>query len=102
MTIKCPKCEREFSADDFLGREICYKCSYSMKNVKWPDPTFLEDLPKCKICDNLLPKQKRKYCSDYCAKKGLDIKRKQYWTDNVSSDKVSWKDQGFSFRRQES
>lgn len=99
--VTCPKCGRGYSVNDFFGREICYKCCYTMKNVKWPDPKVLKDVILCEICGNCVPAHRRKYCTEYCAGQGLNKRRMKFWVNDLKDKENSWKKEGFDFRRQE-
>jgi hypothetical protein len=76
--------------EDFLGKEICYKCEYRRKKRE------IKAQLKCKICGGPLPIGRWSYCSKECAK---EAKRKhKYWTTKLVG-MYNWNVQTTCFQR---
>lgn len=71
MDIRCPCCGIYKDEGDFMGKDRCYKCILAEK---------LRNMPKtyrrCIICEETITTSRWTYCSEPCAKEGLDIRRK--------------------------
>lgn len=69
--MECPQCKADRDTKDFLGKSICYKCTYREK---------LKLMPKskkdrsCVLCNEIVPNNRIIYCSDKC-KDEADRKR---------------------------
>lgn len=69
--MRCPFCGVMRRELDFLGKDRCYKCILAEKMKKIP-----KTQRKCLICEEVITTTRWTYCSEPCAKEGLDIRRK--------------------------
>lgn len=84
--MQCPDCKRLTQINDFLKKEVCFRCQYAKKMAQ-------EQLKRCKHCKKILKNKKRwKYCSLQCAEEGARILKKNYWTATFKIEKISWRD----------
>lgn len=85
----CKQCEGTFLEKDFYKSDICYKCVYKNKISMFS--TFVKTFKLCKICKTKVPPGKDKYCCEECAKKGKNLRDKEYWFRKFCAPKVNWK-----------
>jgi len=95
----CPKCLREYSEADFYGKEVCYRCTYQLKTEK--------DIPElsgrsCKLCKGPIEEGRSFYCSQKCADKFHEEKKKNAWYLKLKDKGNGWKETPLDFRRLES
>lgn len=75
--IECPECKRFTNVNDFLGKDVCYRCLYKRKTQE-----LKIENKKCKFCKtHELPPGRWVFCSKECAEK-QDAKDKKTWNQN--------------------
>jgi hypothetical protein len=84
MTI-CNSCNVKYEIKDFYGKEYCYKCTYQSK-LKLIKVT--KKIRKCGICNEILPRNRWKYCCEKCALIGQNIKKAEFWKRNLRDVKL--------------
>jgi len=81
---KCKDCNESKNIQDFLGKEICYKCIYAHKKA-----IILKKAGKCRMCEELLDVKRWIYCSLDCARKGKNAYK--HWTQECKVDNKDFK-----------
>lgn len=72
--MKCIECGKERTLNDFLKKDVCYKCQYKKK-------TMGRNRSRCRQCKKFLFENRWIYCSAECAKAGEKAQKKTYWTN---------------------
>lgn len=86
-TIVCNNCNINKEIKSFIGKSNeCYHCVYVKKLAL---KRLYNYRSKCKVCEEQVPVDRKKYCSDDCMKVAKNKRR--HWTQKALTDTKGWK-----------